>query len=96
MPAKDRLLAALDDDWADVRVAAAEALGYLGETDAALETLGGVLKDGNPYETLAALNTLDFMRQAGHVSLARAQAMVKDLDFGEPARRIPNYLLGLE
>ncbi len=96
MPAKDRLLAALDDDWAEVRVVAAEALGYLGETEAALKTLDGVLKDGNPYETLAALNTLDFMRQAGHVSLARAQAMVKDLDLGEPAGRIPRYLLSLE
>ncbi|MDY0167867.1 MAG: sulfatase-like hydrolase/transferase [Thermoguttaceae bacterium] len=96
LPAKARLLAALDDDWDDVRVAAAEALGYLGEGEPALKTLDGVLRDGNLYETLAALNTLDFMRQAGHVSLARVQAMVKDLEFGEPAGRIPNYLLGLK
>ena len=96
LPAKARLFAALDDDWADVRIAAAEALGYLGEREAGLEALDGVLQQGNLYEKLAALNTLDFMRQAGHVSLARAQAMVKDLDLGEPAGRIPSYLLGLE
>lgn len=96
MPAKDRLLAALDDDWAEVRIATTEALGYLGEREAALKALDDVLHKGNLYEKLAALNTLDFMRRAGHVSLARAQAMVKDLDLGEPAGRIPNYLLGLE
>ncbi len=96
MPAKARLLAALDDDWADVRIAAAEALGYLGEREAALGALAGVLEDGNLYEALAALNALDSMRQAEHVSLARAQAMVQDLELGEPAGRIPNYLLGLE
>ena len=96
MPAKLPLLEALDDDWADVRVAAAEALGYLGESEAALEALEGVLERGNPYEVLAALNALDFMRQAGHVSLASAQEMVRDRELGEPGDRIPNYLLSLE
>ncbi|MDZ7620468.1 MAG: hypothetical protein U1E05_25985 [Patescibacteria group bacterium] len=96
LPAKTRLLAALHDDWADVRIVAAEALGYLGEAKPGLKTLEAVLHEGNQYEVLAALNTLDFMHQAGHVPLARVQAMVADLKLTEPANRIPEFLLGLE
>lgn len=94
--AKATLTERLEDDWADVRVAAAEALGYLGESEAALATLGEVVESEEPHEALAALNALDFMWKAGHVPLARAQAMVKDLDLGEPAGRIPTYLMGTE
>ncbi len=96
LPAKSRLLAALNDDWADVRIAAAESLGYLGESVAGLKALDGVLREGNQYEVLAALNTLDFMHQAGHVPLARVQAMVKGLKVEEPGSRIPMYLLNLK
>ncbi len=96
MPAKRQLLATLDDEWGDVRIASAEALGYLGETEAALEALGVVLRQGNEYEVLAALNTLDFMRQAGRVSLPRVQKLVKGLELHEPAIRIPQYWLELE
>ncbi|QOV88848.1 sulfatase-like hydrolase/transferase [Humisphaera borealis] len=92
-PAKDALLAALADPMADVRVVAAEALGYIGETEKAVAALQGVLRDGNVYESLAALNTLDFMTGAGHVPLARAQAMVKDLKLAEPADRIQKFIL---
>ena len=94
-PAKPQLETLLKDEWADVRVAAAEALGYLGSSGAALEALRPVLRSDNLYEALAALNTLDFMWQAGHVSLPDAQELVKDLPLGEPADRIPRYLLGI-
>jgi hypothetical protein len=95
-PLKSKLQSALADEWADVRIAAAEALGYHGETEAAVKTLSAVLQQGQHYEALAALNTLDFMWQAGHVSLARAQDLVKDLKLSEPADRIPRYLLSVE
>jgi len=42
-------------------VAAAEALGYLGETDAALATLTAVPNSHEEHEVLAALNALDFI-----------------------------------
>ncbi len=93
--AKAKLTRLLDDDWADVRVAAAEALGYLGESGAALEALRPVLRSGDLHQALAALNALDFMWQAGNVPLSRAQALVKDLRLDEPADRIPRYLLSV-
>lgn len=92
-PAKGPLTKRLQDDWADVRIAAAEALGYLGESDAPLATLEQVIKGDEAYAVLAALNALEFMWKAGHVPLAHVQAVVKDLDLGEPAGRIPKYLL---
>lgn len=95
--AKPELLAALRDDWADVRVAAAEALGYTGGADAAIDALAGVLGGGeaDPYERLAALNALDFMTQAGHVPPERSRSLVKDLKLAEPADRVQRHLLGV-
>jgi len=92
-PAKDRLRMLLEDEWADVRVVAAEAIAYLGEHDAAVKTVADVVRSGNLYETLAAQNSLDFLWQAGHVPLAEAQNLVRDVKFAEPADRIPRYLL---
>jgi arylsulfatase A-like enzyme len=92
-PAKAKLLARLTDDWADVRVVVAETVAYLGEREAARKTIADVLKNGGVYEALAAQNALDFMWKAGHVTLAQAQELVRDLKFSEPADRIPKYLL---
>jgi hypothetical protein len=95
-PAKAQLLALVRDDWADVRIAAAEALGYHGESEAALVTLAEIVKSRQPYEVLAALNTLEYMWKAGHIQLARVQGLVRDLKLAEPADRIPRYLLSLK
>lgn len=92
-PAKAKLEAMLKDEWNDVRIVAAEALGYLGDKEAAIATVANVIKEGGKYESLAAENTLDFMWKAGHVSLARAQDIVRGLKLKEPADRIPKYLL---
>lgn len=92
-PAKVKLTALLNDEWPDVRVVAAEAIAHLGEQDAAAKTIAAVLKSGNVHEALAAQNALDFLWQAGHVSLAQAQDLVRDLKFREPGDRIPRYLL---
>jgi arylsulfatase A-like enzyme len=94
-PARERLLACLHDDSFDVRVVAAEAVAYLGEPEAAAETLDLVLKRGNLHEALAAENAVDYLREAGHMTLHRAQQLVRGLTFGEPADRIPRYLLEL-
>ncbi|MEX1049757.1 MAG: sulfatase-like hydrolase/transferase [Akkermansiaceae bacterium] len=92
-PAKARLQALLEDDSADVRVAAAEAISYLGEADAAVKTIAGVLRNGNPHEVLAAQNALDFMWQAGHVSLPEAKRLMVGTKSREPGDRIPRYFL---
>jgi len=91
--AKDKLRARLADEWLDVRVVAAEAIARLGEREAAARTIARVLSQGNVHEVLAAQNTLDFMWQAGSVTLAQAKELVRDTKFAEPADRIPRYLL---
>jgi len=94
-PASAKLLERLTDDWADVRVVAAEAVAHTGQQEAAVKALAGVLETGNLHEALAAQNALDFLREAGRVPLARAQDLVRGLKFGEPADRIPKYFLSL-
>lgn len=95
-PAKDKLLELLKDDWNDVRIAAAEALGWLGETEAPVQALAEVIRNGSLYEVVTAQNALDAMRLDGHVSLARAQEVVRGVKFKEPAHRVADYLLSLE
>jgi arylsulfatase A-like enzyme len=92
---KNALRNRLSDDWFDVRVVAAEAVANLGDQESALETLATVLTRGNLHEALAAQNSLDFLREARLVPLLRAQELVRGLKFGEPADRIPRYLLEL-
>jgi arylsulfatase A-like enzyme len=92
--AKAKLRARLSDEWADVRVVAAEAIAHLGARQAAVNTLADVIATGNLYEVLAAQNALDFLWQAGLVPLGQAQDLLRDLKFDEPVDRIPRYLLG--
>lgn len=93
MPAKAKLLALLKDDWTDVRVAAAEALGYLGETDAALAALSAVVESRDEYEQLAALNALDFMQAARNAPPDRVLAVLRGRKFAATPTRISEYLL---
>ena len=92
-PAKNKLKELLSDKCLDVQVVAAEAIGILGEADAAAASLDGVLKSGNPYEVLAALNSIDELRSLGIISLFQAQEMVRNLKLGEPADRIAQRIL---
>jgi N-sulfoglucosamine sulfohydrolase len=94
--AKGKLQARLKDEWPDVRIAAAEALGFHGEGEAAVAVLAEQVKSGERFVALAALNSLEYMWRAGHVPLARVQSIVKDLKLAEPADRIPKFLLGLK
>ncbi len=92
-PAKPQLLACLLDDWNDVRVVAAEAVAGLGEKEQAQTALQQVLADGNPYEVLAAENSVDALWQHGPLSLHEAQELVRSVRAKEPGDRIPEYLL---
>lgn len=95
-PAKVKLQKLLGDEYADVRVVAAEALAHLGEPDAAIQALSAVLDRGNLHEILAAQNALDFLQADSVIPLARVQALVRDAKHREPADRIPRYLLELK
>jgi len=90
-PAKRKLKDMLTDDWHDVRVVAAEALGYLGETDLALETMESIINGEETFTTVAALNALDYMMQARHVSVKRIQEMVKGKRFKNVSGRMVDY-----
>ena len=56
--AKDALLKQLDDQYADVRIAAAEALFYIGETESALNLLIREVDNEHEMAALHAINVL--------------------------------------
>ena len=88
---ESKLKMLLRDEWDDIRVVAAEALGYLGETELALETMQSVIDGEETFATVAALNALDYMMQAGQVSVKRIQAMVKGKRFKNVSGRVVDY-----
>ena len=95
-PAKDKLKELLQDDWMDIRVVAAEALSYLGQTDLALKTLTSIIKSEPEYVSLAAMNALDFMCQAGHVSLERIHKLLGETQFKGYPKRMAEYFRARE
>lgn len=92
-PARAKLQARLQDEFPDVRIAAAEALGFHGGAEAALAVLAREVRSEERFAVLAALNTLEYMWRAGHLPLARVQDAVRDLKLGEPLDRVPRFLL---
>src|SRR5690606_31314608 len=60
-PAKNNLALARNDYQISVRIAAAEALYGLGETETALEILAMALEDGNKMDRGQVLNVLEIM-----------------------------------
>ena len=95
-PAEEKLKELLKDDWMDIRVVAAEALSYLGQTDLALETLEPIVKNEPEYISLAAMNALDFMYQAGHVSLKRIRKLLGETQFKGYPKRMADYFQAME
>ncbi len=93
--AREPLLALLEDSNFDVRVVAAEALGYLGEVEAATVVLAVVLKSGNDYETLAALTAIENFARAGLLSIDQAQAFAQR-NYPEPVNRVATWINSLE
>ena len=93
-PARAALKPLLQDDTADVRVAAAEALAMLGDTVPALEALAGVLQSGNLHEALAAQNAVEALWRDGRIERAQAQKLLNGRQLPEPGDRIPALLRG--
>jgi N-sulfoglucosamine sulfohydrolase len=93
--AKEALKERLKDDSLDVRVVAAEALAYQGESRLALSTLTEVMQKGEVYESLAALNALEYLWRADHITRQQAQDAVRHQNFKEPNNRIPQFLLSV-
>ncbi|MHC4327343.1 MAG: HEAT repeat domain-containing protein, partial [Planctomycetota bacterium] len=94
--AKSKLKDLLKDEWADVRVAAAEALSYLGEADLALRTMKPIIRGKEGFATLAALNALDFMLDAGNVSLDSILELVEGAKFKNVSSRMVDYFQALK
>jgi hypothetical protein len=95
-PAKEKLNALLKDEWMDVRVVAAEALSYLGETDLALQTIRPIIRGKEGFATVAALNALDFMLDAGNVSLDQILEIIEGLEFEDVSARMVEYFQALK
>ena len=90
-PAKGKLISLLEDKYPDIRIVAAEALSYLGETQLALKTLEPIIKSKEEFLALPALNALDFMQQAGHVSIKRIQKLIEGVKFKTTPERMADY-----
>jgi arylsulfatase A-like enzyme len=76
LPAKDALIAVLDDVSPDVRIAAAEALCHVGENQQAIPVLISALDEDNQMVRVHALNSLYIL--GGEVAKA-AMPKVKEL-----------------
>jgi len=61
LPAKTALLEVLDDESPDVRIAAAEALCYLGETQKSIPVLISALDEDNLMVRVHAMNSLEIL-----------------------------------
>jgi len=95
-PAREQLKALLKDEWMDVRVVAAEALSYLGETDLALQAMKPIIGGKEGFATVAALNALDFMFDAGNVSLDQILEIIEGLEFKDVSGRMVEYFQALK
>lgn len=74
--AKDALLKRLDDQYADVRIAAAEALFYIGETGSALNLL--IREVDNEHE-MAALHAINVLTAIGEPATPATKAILRRL-----------------
>jgi hypothetical protein len=89
--AMQKLLELLSDSAADVRVIAAEALGDLGEVDAATRVLGDVLENGNHYEALSAITSLEVFARTRKLSGEQVKEMISGPQT-EDAERIVDWI----
>lgn len=90
-PAKSKLKAMTKDKWPVIRVVAAEALSYLGESKLALDTLEPIVQSDVEYDVLAAMNSMDYMMQAGNISPAQINDVMGDTKFKSLPARMAEY-----
>lgn len=101
MAARNHLNVLLDDEFASVRVMAAEALGRLGDMDTAIQTLSDVLDSEMENELLYAVNalaSLDVGEKYREKLLAKLKPIAYDDDrvirgAYEYSRRVATYLV---
>ncbi len=79
-PARDALIACLDDPSPSVVVACAEALYYLGEKDRSLAALTQVLQHDEEMARTHALNVLRLMEEDARPALAAVQTLIDSID----------------
>jgi hypothetical protein len=91
-PALTELKDLLEDEWPVIRVVAAEALACLGEAVPALNALEPIIESDMEFDTLAALNALDFMVQAGNVTPEQVQKLLPETGTTENVRKMIAYL----
>lgn len=76
---RNSLLKALEDNEPAVRIAAAEALYYLGEKQLSVAVLIKALDNGNQAARVQAINALDNMGKDGLVALDAIKKLVKEV-----------------
>lgn len=99
-PAEEKLKEMVDDPEVAVRIAAAEALYQLGETDIAMETLTQALEVNNKMARVQALNVLETMGEDAAPSLAAVNKLIsrnlEDQDYDiRAANRLVEKLEGI-
>jgi tetratricopeptide (TPR) repeat protein len=99
-PAEEKLKEMMDDPEVAVRIAAAEALYQLGETDIAVETLTQALEVNNKMARVQALNVLETMGEDAAPSLAAVNKLIsrnlEDQDYDiRAANRLVEKLEGI-
>ena len=89
------LLARLKDDVLSVRIAAAEALAHLGDSNTALTSLTASLVSKNHAEIMEAANALERGLHDGVFAKDAVQAIFKNNNIMGEAKRIANTVLGI-
>ncbi|KQS26639.1 sulfatase-like hydrolase/transferase [Dyadobacter sp. Leaf189] len=77
-PAKSKLLTLLSDPEIAVRIAAAESLLALGETEKPVQTLSEALKDSNQMARVQALNVLETIGAKAQPAVANVKSLLKE------------------
>lgn len=95
MPAKEALMALLDDECPDVRITAGESLYFIGEIEEGISAIEGALKVDNLMVRVHALNSLAIIGDDAKVTMASVQEMLGDREGREYDIRAGKYLLGL-
>jgi len=95
LPAKDLLLARLNDSSADVQIAAAEALSNLGYQKKSLTILMKYIEHGSPMVQLHAANVLEVMGNKAKPVAKELRAIVDSMEKLKAQGDFPweNYLL---
>jgi len=94
--AREALLARLQDNSPDVRIAAAESLCLIGNADPALQTLGGLLEHENEYVRLHAANALDNLDEVARPLLELFRQEMADDESREVRRVMTKAVADLE